>query len=425
MSLYESESLLGLTMLPQEALKESLLLCLQLDDDFTFTDHCCNWSEEDWQSFIDFAKEQGVSAVAFQVLVDNNLTDSLPVDLFAELKQAAKIRMVVAMKMFNDLSAIVEALNEENIRSIALKGVCLAKTTYKSSASRPMGDIDLLIASDQLDSAREVLLSLGYTQNKSNQQMASNANHHLPPFCKDLSHPVEVHYSIFDSDNPKYMQIDSRDFFENTMAFKIGDIVIHSLSSERMLIHLCYHAAYHHHWNMGLRNLVDIYLYVKTHDVDWQKVLEIGDLWQTNRSVLLSLFLCHKLLNYELPNNIEVAIRNETEVEAMGLWAESKLFNHENRTETNLSRGFLNVIVGQKWYSKLVSVKQAVFIPRNKIQQMYGVEESSWLTLFLYVRRIYELLRRYSGKGIALLFGKSDVNMVKTEKRALDWMLGK
>lgn len=404
---------------------ENLLLCLQLGSNVSFKEHCHSWSQEEWNNFIDFSKEQGVGAVVFQLLLDNNLVQELPTDVSKALKKQARLRRVIASKMYSDIVEIVQAMEARSVNVIVLKGPYLANNVYSNIAARPMGDVDILVAHEHIEVATKVLNELGYQQGQVSKQAPSSSYHHLPPFLKEFSYPVELHFNIFDKDNPAYSQINPEDFFEDNVFFEVNGSRVKALSPERMLIHLCYHAAFHHHWNMGLRNLVDIYFYVKTQEVDWQQVLEIGELWHTNRSVLLSLFLCHKLLNYDLPHQIDIAIRNEPEMEAMSLWAESKLFSCEKRVQTNVSRGFLNVIIGEKWSSKLASLKQAVFLPRQKIRQMYGVQDTLWLTPFLYVRRISELLTRYSGKAIALLSGKSDMDIVKAEKHALDWMLGK
>ena len=72
---------------------------------------------------------------------------------------------------------VVSALSEAGVRPILIKGTALAYGWYDTPVSRPRNDTDLLIASGQVDTARRVLSSLGYTPT---------------PQCQDLFSQFEV-----------------------------------------------------------------------------------------------------------------------------------------------------------------------------------------------------------------------------------------
>jgi len=66
----------------------------------------------------------------------------------------------------SELSRIGQAFEQRGLRALVLKGASLLGETYPELAARPMGDIDLLVRSEDEGPARVILRSLGYRQGK-------------------------------------------------------------------------------------------------------------------------------------------------------------------------------------------------------------------------------------------------------------------
>ena len=64
--------------------------------------------------------------------------------------------------LFQELERILRILAEANIPVIVLKGAALAQTIYPDIALRPMTDLDILVKSEHLDRAVELLRTTGY-----------------------------------------------------------------------------------------------------------------------------------------------------------------------------------------------------------------------------------------------------------------------
>jgi hypothetical protein len=64
--------------------------------------------------------------------------------------------------MERQLQEIIEALEEEGVRVLVLRGPALAFSLYEDPAMRPSCDLDLLVLPEQVVQARTILESLGY-----------------------------------------------------------------------------------------------------------------------------------------------------------------------------------------------------------------------------------------------------------------------
>jgi len=67
-----------------------------------------------------------------------------------------------SMLVLQRATAVVAALREAGIESMALKGTALASSAYEHTSLRPMADADLLVRPVEVPRALEVLASLGY-----------------------------------------------------------------------------------------------------------------------------------------------------------------------------------------------------------------------------------------------------------------------
>ncbi|MFJ1750636.1 nucleotidyltransferase family protein [Streptomyces sp. NPDC088116] len=73
-----------------------------------------------------------------------------------------KRRTMAALR--GEFEALMKGLNGHGLEPLVLKGPAWATAYYPKPADRAFGDIDLLIAADQLDDYGNALLSLGYSQ---------------------------------------------------------------------------------------------------------------------------------------------------------------------------------------------------------------------------------------------------------------------
>lgn len=105
----------------------------------------------------------------------------------------------LAQKQTAAMLEALKALAAEEIEAIVLKGGILSHLIYPEPGLRPMEDIDLLLASDSLSAARNILLSLGYSAPLENTRY-DRLSHHLPVACRTDSGEtiaIELHREAF------------------------------------------------------------------------------------------------------------------------------------------------------------------------------------------------------------------------------------
>ncbi|MGR3219732.1 MAG: nucleotidyltransferase domain-containing protein, partial [Candidatus Anammoxibacter sp.] len=85
-----------------------------------------------------------------------------PEEISGQMRQAFLYNRAQCFKIEAQLNEILNAFNSRGIEVIVLKGYGLAKTVYPDPATRPSGDIDLLVHPDKFTKARTLLKGLGY-----------------------------------------------------------------------------------------------------------------------------------------------------------------------------------------------------------------------------------------------------------------------
>jgi hypothetical protein len=85
-------------------------------------------------------------------------------------------------------------LSDAGIRSILLKGGALRQWLYGTEELRPYGDIDILVAPEQIDCAAAVMRGRGWTDTY--YQSAIGHAHHMDPPPGEFPFPLDMHRSF-------------------------------------------------------------------------------------------------------------------------------------------------------------------------------------------------------------------------------------
>ena len=148
---------------------------------------------------------------------------------------------------------ISDAFEKNGIRHQVLKGVIM-KDLYPSPEMRDMSDIDLVVYDDSLDDAIKLMEEMGYTNH-------GLVKHHVI-FSKGGHLLVEVHWCLFDKNAGKTQHLYFKDTFRARL--KEGNEYTYEFGMEDFYIYMISHMAKHFfETGCGIRNLVDIYVYIK------------------------------------------------------------------------------------------------------------------------------------------------------------------
>ncbi|MEI3916267.1 MULTISPECIES: nucleotidyltransferase family protein [Bacillus] len=155
---------------------------------------------------------------------------------------------------------VCKALEDKNIRYVVLKGVSLSGIIYKDGGLRDFNDNDILIHPNDLDRAKEEILSLGYVQGNVKHHIKivkptrrellirRMNSHEVIPLVKDISkdsmlaahHVIDLHFSVNLMTKNHNEDIVEK-FLNHRIKEKIQGKMIYSLDYNDMFIFLCEH----------------------------------------------------------------------------------------------------------------------------------------------------------------------------------------
>ncbi|HJU64137.1 MAG TPA: nucleotidyltransferase family protein [Gemmatimonadaceae bacterium] len=153
------------------------------------------------------------------------------------------------------LRELVDGFRKSGIEITLLKGAAFLASGMRQL--RPFTDLDLLVPAAQVDAARALMSSLGYT---SNDELAIQDHHHLPPFARRGSVPVELHLRTLHRDTAEA---------EVTASMPI-EPGVRVLAPTEWCWHALAHEARHHDLAGRVRGALDVAALAERYaDIDW------------------------------------------------------------------------------------------------------------------------------------------------------------
>lgn len=178
--------------------------------------------------------------------------------------------------LLEGLQQILSLLASEGIRCLVLKGAALSQTVYPDNGLRPMRDIDLLLAKNDVYRAHELLKNEQYYDSG---EVLPKGYYHLSPLFRHVDGMricVELHHGLFPNDPPYYQQLDFTELYNNRQGFDAGGVQAYTLADEEMLWHLFQHGLHAPltYESFRLISVADISSLVEARmgEIDWKKV---------------------------------------------------------------------------------------------------------------------------------------------------------
>jgi hypothetical protein len=174
----------------------------------------------DWDLFTGLASSHGVAALVYSNLEKYQLLKDIPGESVSLLRGA--LMKSVGRNAFHTeaMGEVLRLLNENDIKTVLLKGFALENTVYGNAGLRQMSDVDILIAKEQCIKARNILIRNGYVslpvKSVFHKLIIASAGKHLPSLIKDGA-SVEIHHELF-GDRKKTL---TRMFYESSYEIDI------------------------------------------------------------------------------------------------------------------------------------------------------------------------------------------------------------
>jgi hypothetical protein len=193
------------------------------------------------------------------------------------LQQAYGAAKTRNLRRWHRAATIAQAFNSARVPVIFLKGVHLACAIYRDLGVRTMNDTDLLTRTQDLMTAQELMLELGYgPRERSSIADDMTWNVHIYPFYLDegdgARDVVDVHWTIERETSPFSIDMDAMWRSADTTLLLGEQISV--LGNADLILHLCLHAGYQHGFAIKLRALYDIALLLsqRADAIDWREI---------------------------------------------------------------------------------------------------------------------------------------------------------
>jgi len=214
-----------------------ILRLLEIVEDDTITHEMKNLADSDWYMLICRSSAHKVAPLLYQRLLDNGVDEFVPEHAIQMLRRLYLNNSFINSQKFVKLSNILKAFDKEKIQVIVLKGFAVGGLVYDNIALRPMGDIDLLVKSEDVSKIDSILSNLGWT-NESPQLFAKSKKRVTGDitFSKD---------SVFIDMQTKLHLMPKLDIWKKVSFIEINGINVPILELNDFLLHLCLHLNQH------------------------------------------------------------------------------------------------------------------------------------------------------------------------------------
>jgi hypothetical protein len=182
-----------------------------------------------------------------------------------------------------DLDTLLRLYSRNGIPSVMLKGISISSQFYKQPHQREMGDMDLLVKTQDLHKARHLAKAAGFVEsaNVGNCKIPSS-HHHLPQLRAPISNfAFEIHSGLF----PPTTVADRLSCFSVDQAWKqviYGteyDCMVGRFTPQFQFTYTVAHWAADSKWAINIHSIIDSICLLTNpgHKVDWNYVRQAMD----------------------------------------------------------------------------------------------------------------------------------------------------
>ena len=249
-----------------------------------------------------------------------------------------------------ELLKLLKLFESHGIQAIPFKGLMLASSLYQDLALREFGDLDILVPKRDVPLAREVLASCGYA---SRHRMTKEQEATLLELrCEqaflraDDMVLVDLHWGIV----PRHFSFapDPESWWQTDQRLSVSNHNLRTLPPEDLVLPLCVHGAKHCWERLGW--ICDLAELMRANtEIDWRQLLEEAGKTDSDRMVLLGLYLASDLLGAPLPEEVSRRAQSDRQVQSLARHVYATLFGKAmNQNRLNYELFYLRAMKRQR-----------------------------------------------------------------------------
>jgi hypothetical protein len=218
-----------------------------------------------WEYFASLANEHGVVALVFHNLEKLGFLTQVPEKIATKLNNGLMLSLSRNAFHTSVISEVLRIFNENNIKTVLLKGLALELSVYGNPGLRQMTDIDLLLDRSNHKNARKILKDNGYeslpVKSLFHLPIIAYSGKHLPSLLKNGA-SIDIHLELFAGKK----NILTRLLYENSSEIRINDQYAHIPRPQLFFLYLVKHLYSHEINNESqLRLYTDLVVLIEKH----------------------------------------------------------------------------------------------------------------------------------------------------------------
>lgn len=304
---------------------------------------------DEWRKLYDEAVAHQIQSIIFSEAYKYGA--SVSPELFRVWKNTTIVQVLQYSEYFAVIGDILSAFENAGIPVMVLKGLHY-RYLYNDPDMRTMGDIDILVSRQSLNTAVGIIQSFGYAKVKDDDPK------HIQLVHKNYI-PIELHFSLFTEAKRKIAVSFNKEIWESSYHFEKDGLRFLIPSQENQLLYCCIHMTNHFgKGGFGLRQLADFYLLARNYSdtIDWGLLLRKADLYGIKKFTEIMLVVCNMIFQLSVPEMIIAKYYNDNDyVEQMiDMILDAGVFGRKDK-RVSLNRTMASYIIkgNQGSFSKL------------------------------------------------------------------------
>lgn len=264
-------------------------------------EHDVGFDERAWGELTLVAERDGLCGLAMERVESLGIRASTAIE--GRLRAGKTNVAAEELHTVHEAQHVLGVLHDAGVPVLLLKGLALLATVYRRPGLRPMGDIDLLIRSEDVVRATQALARADCRRGAE--------------FVRDDFFPRYYYETEWITQSPRPVRIDlhvrpfrplraactvpEEALWDDATPITVSDSPAWIPEPSRMLIHLCAHAAFH-----GCERLIwlyDIHRFMRqfADRLDWDKFVALTKSWRLVLPVRTAIRVCAQTLGTHVP----------------------------------------------------------------------------------------------------------------------------
>jgi hypothetical protein len=286
----------------------------------------------DWQLILQLAAAHRLGPLLHHHL-QQSFPGTCPAPALTQLRGAATSTLATNMHLAAELRRLTALLGRHGIACLAFKGPVLAYSVFGQLGLRPCLDLDVMIQPGDFEQTLEILAAAEYRPHVALAPAWRKrylTRYSELAFYRSAPHTwLDLHWSLLPAGYSFARPLES--VWQRVRTVDLLGTSVTTLGAADQLLFLCLHAA-KHNWKC-LSWLVDVAETVRNqHDFNWPEFLASGTAHGAGRIIAITLQLCQRLLDLELPAQVEHFIARDAAALAVTQRVERALTHHAPQT---------------------------------------------------------------------------------------------